>query len=147
MNRPWWIGYDELGRGGEPGPLEMRSGVIHLHWDSGLAVTEEAAQEVMVSVSALCNGRRRPLVVTADWMEALGYKARKVFAAKWPLTRVAVIGTSPVDEVIFVFYAARHEPVCPTRFFTSEVDAMRWLKMSAGAGKNTPLSSIGETRD
>lgn len=133
MHGPWLAGRGELERCGAPGALELRSGVIHLHWDSGPVVTEDAAQDVMARISALCTGRRRPLLVTTEWMEALGYKARNVFAANWPLTRVAVVGTSPVDEVIFVFYAARHRPVCPTQFFTSEADAMRWLKRPARA--------------
>lgn len=145
MNGHWGAERDELERCGEAGALQLRSGVIHLHWDSGPIVTEVAAQEVMTRVSTLCNGRRWPLLVTSGWMEALGYEARNVFAARWPLTRVAVIGTSPVDEVIFVFYAARHRPVCPTQFFTSEADAMRWLKAPARAGKYIS-GSTGGTR-
>lgn len=143
MNGPSSEGYEALDRGRGPGTLELRSGVIHLHWDSGTVVTEDVAQEVMAEVSALCRGRRRPLLVTIDWMEALGHKARNVFAATWPLTRVAVIGSSPVDQVIFVFYTDRHRPACPTQFFTSEADAMRWLKAPAGAAKNPPLSRAG----
>lgn len=143
-DRPLVVSGDGLERGGERGVLGLRSGVIHLHWDSGPIVTEDAALELMGRVSTLCNGRRRPLLVTTDWLEALECKARNVFAARWPLTRVAVVGTSPVDEVIFVFYAARHGPLCPTQFFTSEEEARKWLKTPARAGKYT--SSTGGTR-
>lgn len=127
----------------EPGVVELRAGVIHLHWDSGPVVTEDGAHEVMSRVSALCCGRRRPLLVPTRWLEALGYRGRNVFAAKWPLTRVAVTGTSSVDQVIFVFYVARYEPVCPTQFFTSEVDAVKWLKSPARAAEKAPVPGLG----
>ncbi|MDJ0459330.1 EAL domain-containing protein [Arthrobacter sp. NQ7] len=76
-------------------------------------MSEATAREVMARVSALSSRRKRPLLVGASWMEALGHRARNVFAATWPLTRVAVIGTSAVDEVVYVFYVARHQPACP----------------------------------
>lgn len=137
---------DGLERGGEPWALELRAGVIHLQWEHGRAVSEGTAREVMAQVSALSSRRRQPLLVGAHWMEALGYKARNVFAAGWPLTRVAVIGTSPVDEVIFVFYVARHQPACPTQFFRFEAEAVRWLKTPARAAESLPVSGTGGTR-
>lgn len=133
MSRPSGEGCNELEHNGETGALELRAGVIHLSWDCGLVVTGDAARQVMARVNALCYARRKPLLVTSVWMEALSHAARNVFAGNWPLTRIAVMGTSPVDKVIFVFYAARHRPVCPTQFFTSEADAMRWLKSPARA--------------
>ncbi len=131
----------------ELGVVELRAGVIRLCWDSGSVVTEDVARDVMARVSAFCCGRRRPLLVPTRWLEALGPRARNVFAAKWPLRRVAVIGTSPVDKIIFVFYVARHRPVCPTQFFTSEVDAVRWLKTPARAAENAQVPDAGRFRD
>lgn len=118
--------------------MELRGGVIYLRWTGGKAVTEADVRDAMANVSVLCSGRRRPLLVDMHWMEGLDSKARDAFAGSWPLTRVAVVGTSPVDHVILVFYLARHRPACPTRFFTSATDAMAWLKTRAGAGKQPP---------
>ena len=54
-------------------------------------------------------------------------RSTEVFSACWPLARMALVGASPVDEVIARFYTARHNPACPTRFFTSMDEAMKWL--------------------
>jgi hypothetical protein len=126
--------------------VELRGGIVHLRWTRGAVVTEADVRDVMADVSVLCSGRRRPLLVDMHWMEGLGSKARDAFAGRWPLTRVAVVGTSPVDHVILVFYLARHRPACPTRFFTSATDAMAWLKTPAGAEKRPPASGAGKSR-
>lgn len=44
-----------------------------------------------------------------------------------PLTRAAVVGTTPVDHTLATFYTGRHIPAHPTRFFTSLDEAMAWL--------------------
>jgi hypothetical protein len=123
--------------------VELRGGIVYLRWTGGAVVTEADVRDVMADVSVLCSGRRRPLLVDMHWMEGLGSKARDAFAGSWPLTRVAVVGASPVDDVILVFYLARHRPACPTRFFTSAADAMAWLKTRAGAEKQPPASGAG----
>jgi hypothetical protein len=74
-------------------------------------------------------------------MEGLEHRARTVFAGAWPLTRVAVVGASPVDRVIVDFYVARHSPICPTKFFASFADAMKWLGVESGQ-LNKPQSLL-----
>ena len=74
----------------------------------------------------------RPRLVDLAWMEGLEHRARNVFAAAWPLTRIATVGTSPVDLVMVTLYLAGHPPVCPTMLFTSVTDAMAWLENVPG---------------
>lgn len=124
---------------GDKGALELSGGVLYLRWTSGAVVTEEDARAVMAKVRALCSSRPRPMLVDMARMEALEHSAGTVFAGAWPLTRVAVVGASPVDRVIVDFYVARHSPVCPTRFFDSSADAMKWLGVESGQVK-TPQS-------
>lgn len=108
--------------------VELGGGVVHLRWADDGEVTAEDALAVLAEVTDLCKGRRRPLLVDMHWMEGMGFKARDVFAGPWPVTRVAVVVASPVDQVILDFYLARHRPACPTRYFTSAIEAMTWLK-------------------
>ncbi|MDQ0633175.1 hypothetical protein QFZ40_001084 [Arthrobacter pascens] len=125
--------------------VELCGNVLYQRWASGAVVTEEDARAVMAKVSALCSSRPRPMVVDISRMGVLEHKARTVFAGAWPLTRVAVVGASPVDRVIVDFYVARHAPVCPTKFFTSFSDAMTWLGITSGQTMNLQrLSRAGE---
>ncbi|MDQ0636383.1 hypothetical protein QFZ40_004354 [Arthrobacter pascens] len=126
---------------GDDGAVELSGGVLYLRWSSGAVVTEEDARAVTSKVSALCSSRPRPMLVDVTRIGGLEHRARTVFAGAWPLTRVAVVGASPVDRVIVDFYVARHSPVCPTKFFASFADAMKWLGVHAGQVK-TPQSGL-----
>ena len=64
-------------------------------------------------------------------MQSLGWigcKAQEVFASDWPVTRVALLGSSPVDLMVASFFMIRHRPPYPARYFTSSADALAWLK-------------------
>jgi hypothetical protein len=130
---------------GDKGSVELYGGVLYQRWASGAVVTEEDARALMASISALCSSRPRPMLVDISRMGVLEHKARTVFAGAWPLTRVAVVGASPVDRVIVDFYVARHSPVCPTKFFTSFSDATTWLGITSGQKMNLQrLSRAGD---
>lgn len=133
-------------RAGDKGALELFGGVLYLRWTSGAVVTEEDARAVMAKASALCSSRPYPMLVDMARMQGLTHRARNVFAGAWPLTRVAVVGASPVDRVIVDFYVARHSPVCPTKFFASVPDAMKWLGVEAGQ-LNKPWSLLTAWKD
>ena len=83
------------------------------------------------------------MLVAMNRMEGVEHKARNVFAQAWPLTRIAVVGASAVDRVIVDFYVARHSPACPTKFFTTTVDAMAWLGVGTG-GAEKPRRLLAE---
>lgn len=119
---------------GEKDVVELHDGVVYLRWALGAMVTAKDARAVMAKVRDLCSGRPRPMLVDMARMEGVEHRAREIFAAAWPLTRIAVVGTSPVDRVIVNFYVARHSPACPTRFFSSFADAMTWLGVAASHG-------------
>lgn len=120
---------------GEKDVVELHDGVDYLRWTPGAMVTAKDARAVMAKVRDLCSGRPRPMLVDLARMDGVEHRARDIFAAPWPLTRTAIVGTSPVDRVIVSFYLARHSPVCPTRFFSSFAEAMTWLGMAASHGR------------
>jgi hypothetical protein len=67
------------------------------------------------------------MLVEMASMKWIDRRATEIFSAPWPLARMALVGASPVDEVIASFYTSRHNHACPTRFFTSMDEAMTWL--------------------
>jgi hypothetical protein len=117
------------------GAVELSGGLLYLRWTSGAFVVEGDARAVMAKASALCSDRPRPMLVAMNRMEGVEHKARNVFAQAWPLTGIAVVGASAVDRVIVDFYVARHSPACPTKFFTTTVDAMAWLGVGTGGAE------------
>lgn len=108
------------------GTIGLVAGVLHLGCAPGSVVGESDAHAVMAKVAALCSGHKYPLLVDMAGMTWIDRAARNVFAA-WPLARMAIVGASPVDEVMVRFYMARHSPACPTRYFTCFDEARTWL--------------------
>lgn len=100
---------------------------LHVRWTPGAVVTETDAEALKSRAAELSSGRTLPMLVEMASMKWIDRRATAIFSAPWPLARMALVGASPVDEVIASFYTSRHNHACPTRFFTSMDDAMTWL--------------------
>ena len=109
------------------GTIERSGELLHLKWGHGDVVRESDAKALMRRAKALSAGRTLPLLVEMAGLAWIDQGAQKAFAGTWPVTRAAVVGSSPVDRTLAGFYAGRHNPVHPTRFFTSLAEAMAWL--------------------
>ena len=114
------------------GAVELCDGVVVLRWSPGAAIEEQDARAAMSGVSELCDGRDRPVLVEIPELRWVDHAARTVLAGPWPVTRVAIIGPSPVDRAMVSFWQARHNPACPARLFTSTLEGLSWLRGNAG---------------
>lgn len=103
-------------------------GVLRLHWARGISITEEDARRAMDRVNELCAGARRPMLVDMATTKAVSRGARAVFGLPCAASRIALLGSSQVDKVIANFILGVTTLPCPTRFFTSETDAIDWLR-------------------
>lgn len=65
------------------------------------------------------------LVEMAD-IETVSHDARAPFSKPCAASRIALLGSNPVDRVVASFRGAQTYP-CPTRFFTDRTEAMSWL--------------------
>ena len=107
--------------------VKLSGQFLHVRWAPGAVVSERDAQALMSRATEQSSGRILPMLVEMASMKWIDRCAREVFAAPWPLARMALVGASPVDEVMAGFYTARHTPTCPIRFFTSVDKAITWL--------------------
>lgn len=109
------------------------SGVVHLDWAEGLHVDEAVARAAIRSVNALNGPEQRPLLVRIVGAAGVSRRARVAFAEPSSASRVALLGNSPVEQMMANFVLKVLAPPVPTRFFTSEADAMQWLLARAQA--------------
>ncbi|WP_411374150.1 hypothetical protein ACLH0K_13935 [Arthrobacter sp. MPF02] len=121
-----------MGKEGVTGTIELTGELLHLRWEPGAVVTEQDAKVLMERARELSAGRTLPLLVEMTGMTWIDQRAQEAFARPWPLSRAAIVGTTPVDEAISGFYMARHNPAHPTRFFTSKDEALAWLAEETG---------------
>lgn len=132
---------------GAKATVELRDGILYLRWVRGAVIDENDALAAMAAVSRLCRGRGLPMLVDMAATAWLSCKARRVFARPCPVTRIALLGSSPVDRVIVNFFLGRGAPPCPTRFFTSRDEAMGWLTAPAAQQEPEPLTEAGPRVD
>ena len=106
-------------------------GIVRIIWGPGAEVTLEDARESMAAYLKINEGRKRPLLVDTKTMKSLARGARQFYAgeeAAQVASAVALIVDTPVSKVLGNFYLGISNPLLPTRLFTSEDEALQWLK-------------------
>lgn len=117
---------------GAKGTVERRTdGLIHVLWKPRGTIEAADALAAMVAVNEVCRGSGHPMLVDMALTEALSRDARSIFST-CAASRIALLGSGPVDRVIASFFLGVHKPPCPSRFFTSKREAMAWLAQAEG---------------
>ncbi|MFE4837712.1 STAS/SEC14 domain-containing protein [Arthrobacter sp. NPDC056691] len=104
-------------------------GLLRLTWARDASITEGDAEAAMGQVNALCGDNRHPMLVDMATTSDVSRGARAVFGRPCQASRIALLGASPVDRVIANFFLGLNKLPCPTKFFTSESEALSWLNV------------------
>jgi hypothetical protein len=113
---------------GGKGTVELGAdGIIHLVWKPGIVLDGDDVHAAMARVNEVTDGSEYPMLVDMGKTKAVTRQARSVFRIACAASRIALLGSSPVDRVIANFTIERQTLPCPTRFFTSRHEALSWL--------------------
>jgi hypothetical protein len=102
-------------------------GILQLRWPRGASISEADAENAMQKVNELCGAERHPMLVDMATTAQVSRGARAVFGRPCQASRIALLGSSPVDKVLANFILGINKLPCPTRIFTSRDAAMKWL--------------------
>lgn len=101
--------------------------VLCLAWEPGVFLDGFVVDTAMAKVNEICEGTPRPLLVIMSNV-ALNHDARTAFSKPSAASRIALLGSTPVDWMTANFRGRRACPYpCPTKFFTERSEAMKWL--------------------
>lgn len=103
-------------------------GIIHLLWNSEARIEVHDARAAMTAVNAVANGSESPLLVDMTTV-SISRHARSVFRIPCAASRIALLGKSPVDLILANWAMGQQNLPCPTRFFSSETEAISWLHL------------------
>lgn len=106
-------------------------GIVRIIWVPGAEVTLADAEESMAAYWKINQGKRRPMVVDSSRMKSLAREARYYYAGEEAAKAACAVGLlvgTPVSRVLGNFYIGLSNPHLPTRLFSSEDEALEWLK-------------------
>jgi hypothetical protein len=106
-------------------------GILEIKLKNGIEIEVDVIRENYLATQALVKGRRCPVLVDARVEELyMSSEARELSASQSPGTRVAeaVLVNTLAIRLMGNFYINFNKPTVPTKLFTSEEDAIAWLK-------------------
>ena len=84
----------------------------------------------MAKVNVLANGGEYPLLIDITHTQEVTRGAKSVFSTKCAASRIALVGSNPVNRVIANVAMSRRTIPVPTLFFAFREEAMTWLVTS-----------------
>ena len=106
-------------------------GIVRIIHVPGAQVTLEDVKETMAAYLKIYQEKKRPLLVDTKLMRSFAREARQYYAsdeaAKVASAAAIIVGT-PVSRVLGNFYIGISNPHLPSRLFSSESEALEWLK-------------------
>ncbi len=103
------------------------AGFLHLCWPPGTSVSEDQALLAMEAVNLTAGQNRYPMLVDMAVTTGVSRGARKIFTQPCAASRIALLGSSPVDRMFANFFLGVAPPPCPTVYFTDREQAITWL--------------------
>jgi len=106
-------------------------GIIQEKVHAGSIVDLEVAKEEIAAYAVLCKYEARPLLVDIRNVKSVTGEARSHLAGEEgaKVTRaVALLIGSPLSRIMGNFFLGLNKPSFPSKLFTSEEEALIWLR-------------------
>lgn len=123
----------------QDGVIETRTARIWLGEDGILRGAlrdgaDEREEDAIANVAAgvrITGSRKVPVLIDVRSVSFISQEARRVYASRntnrYTLALALIVG-SPLSKLIGNFFTGLNKPVFPTKLFTSEHEAIAWLK-------------------
>ena len=106
-------------------------GIVRIIHVPGAEVTLEDCKETMAAYLKLNKGKRLPLFVDTRKMKSFSRAGRQYYSgeeAALVASAAAIIVDTPVSKALGNFYLGVSNPHLPSRLFSSDSEALEWLK-------------------
>jgi hypothetical protein len=105
-----------------------RDGIIHVVGLPGIELSQADARAIIAALVRISQGKKHPVLVDIRQAKTVDREARQDLTASTAPTAVALVVASPVSQVIGNSFMGLNRAVIPLRLFTSEAEAVEWLK-------------------
>jgi hypothetical protein len=116
-------------------PTELKVDDIHLPWNPRAKIEAADARAVMAAVNTIADGAEYPMLVDMTSAASLSRHARSVFGIHCAASRIALLGTSPVDRILVNWSMGMQNLPCPAH----SPCLIRLLTVPGGMGGGKPV--------
>lgn len=121
--------------GGDPILVRMTDqGIIKVTLPPNQMIEEPQGRVAGAAVRSLAHGRRLPVLLVMTGVVGVSAEVRHLYVNSVAPSAVALLGESPVDRVIAHYLLRWKTETTPAQFFTSEPDAVAWLRQHTREG-------------
>jgi len=106
-------------------------GIVRVKMFSDTRESLADAKENIAALAKLCEGRKCPVMIDLAGSRSISQDARRYYSGEEAGRHIcasALIVGSPVSRVLGSFFLGLNKPAYPVRLFTSEAEAIKWLK-------------------
>jgi hypothetical protein len=121
----------EPGAGDRIGVRLRERGIVEVRLPPNQVIEGPQARAAGTAVRALARGRRVRVLLVITGVVGVSVEARNVYVTSIAASAFALVGESPVDRVIAHYLLRSKIETVPAGFFTSESDAVEWLRQHA----------------
>lgn len=110
--------------------FEIENGILIANMSKGLVVDVHHAQKMVDDRILFQNGIEYPVLIRVNGIKFASSKASS-FMQKEGLKGLkagAFIISNPVEKIILNFLIMIHRPAIPSKMFTNEKEALKWLQ-------------------
>ncbi|TSE15746.1 STAS/SEC14 domain-containing protein [Arthrobacter sp. KBS0703] len=111
----------------DKGTMDLTDGFLRLRWRAGETIGPDEAHAALGAIDALGQGASLPMLIHVQGVN-FSRAARRIFPSPSRVSRIALLGSSPVDYVIALFVLRMIPLPFPIRYFTSSQEAITWLR-------------------
>ena len=106
-----------------------QDGIVCITWIPNIKIGLVVAKESVAAVKTLCQGTP-PLLIDIQAIKSIDREARAYYAGPeiTDVNAIALLVDFAVSQVIANFYLRINKPTIPTKMFTSEREALKWLQ-------------------
>lgn len=109
--------------------LNMEDGILMGKWKTD-QIDINIAEQVLTQRLIAQNGNTYPLVIDISLVRSSSKEARDLLASKKGcegISRAAILIDSIVGQMLGTFFMYVHKPLIPSKIFTDEKEAKKWL--------------------
>ena len=109
--------------------MDPELGILRFEYAPGAVCKIADAKENIEQQTRIADGKVVPILVDVTKAKEVDGESRAHYAAQKAFSAMALVTDSPIAKVIGnIFLAVHGKRGIPTRLFTSEAEAIQWLK-------------------